>query len=146
MNVSILLSLSSLFFFSLLSLDTLSLFSLPMMFSPLSFFSPPSLDILSTNTIHFHVLFPPHIVLQPVLQWGSSAAGGGNNWAYSSWCVLVHETMHPLQSPLPSGVIPLLREEATAAAAAFLILLLSPFSPLFFPLPRSLLSLFYNLP
>jgi hypothetical protein len=26
-------------------------------------------------------------VLQPVLQWGSSAAGGGNYWAYSSWYV-----------------------------------------------------------
>ena len=26
-------------------------------------------------------------VLQPVIQWGSSAAGGGDYWAYSSWYV-----------------------------------------------------------
>jgi hypothetical protein len=33
-------------------------------------------------------------VLQPVLQWGSSAAGGGNYWAYSSWYVSANHGSH----------------------------------------------------
>lgn len=33
-------------------------------------------------------------VLQPVLQWGTSAAGGGNYWAYSSWYVSANHGSH----------------------------------------------------
>ena len=36
-------------------------------------------------------------VLQPVLQWGPSAAGGGNYWAIASWCAwhAAHTTRRP---------------------------------------------------
>src|SRR5262249_24559889 len=27
------------------------------------------------------------LMLQPVLQWGCSAAGGGDHWAVASWCI-----------------------------------------------------------
>jgi len=37
-------------------------------------------------------------VLQPVLQWGVSAAGGGNYWAIASW--LVSSTHSTIVSPL----------------------------------------------
>ena len=46
-------------------------------------------------------------VLQPVLQWGSSAAGGGNFWAISSWFVSSSQGSHfsPLVRVSPGDVI-----------------------------------------
>jgi hypothetical protein len=63
--------------------------------TPISYFStnwivstPPVTD--TTQTIFlFNGLCPPawDWILQPVLQWGVSAAGGGNYWTISNWYV-----------------------------------------------------------
>jgi len=45
-------------------------------------------------------------IIQPVLQWGSSAAGGSKYWAISSWFVGgSHATFSELKGPLNSGDI-----------------------------------------
>jgi len=60
---------------------------------PVSFFTttwvvPPPPATRSSQTIFlFNGIQNTSFIYQPVLQWGSSAAGGGDNWAVASWYV-----------------------------------------------------------
>ena len=65
-------------------------------------------------------------VLQPVLQWGVSAAGGGNYWAIASWYLLL-----PFFSLSPSSPSPL----------TFSFLVLPSFSDFLFILCRLVSSI-----
>lgn len=61
--------------------------------TPISYFStswvvPPAPAVSSGQTIFlFNGLQNSGNILQPVLQWGPSAAGGGNYWAIANWYV-----------------------------------------------------------
>ncbi|WP_160714911.1 hypothetical protein [Chitinophaga solisilvae] len=61
--------------------------------TPISYFStswvvPPAPTTNSGQTIFlFNGLQNASYILQPVLQWGVSAAGGGNYWAIANWYV-----------------------------------------------------------
>ncbi|MCW3465735.1 hypothetical protein [Chitinophaga nivalis] len=60
---------------------------------PISYFStswvvPPAPSVPAGQTIFlFNGLQNSNYILQPVLQWGPSAAGGGNYWAIANWYV-----------------------------------------------------------
>ncbi|WPV65207.1 hypothetical protein [Chitinophaga sp. LS1] len=61
--------------------------------TPISYFSttwtvPPAPSTSNGQTIFmFNGLQNSSYILQPVLQWGPSAAGGGNYWAIANWYV-----------------------------------------------------------
>jgi hypothetical protein len=61
--------------------------------TPISYFNtnwtvPPAPAVNSGQTIFlFNGLQNANNILQPVLQWGPSAAGGGNYWAIANWYV-----------------------------------------------------------
>jgi len=62
-----------------------------------NFVVPPAPSNKGSQTIFFFPSFEPHAgnaIIQPVLQWGSSAAGGGKYWAIASWYVGPHRTVH----------------------------------------------------
>jgi len=60
-------------------------------------------------------------VLQPVLQWGASAAGGGDTWAYASWYVSAAHGSHfsPLVQVAPGEAV--LGTSASSAAGVWSI-------------------------
>ncbi|TFK35232.1 hypothetical protein BDQ12DRAFT_760161 [Crucibulum laeve] len=95
--------------------------------SPISSFStswtvPPTPATQSGQVIYiFNALIPTSFdaILQPVLQFGSGAAGGGNYWAIASWWILGSSTFHTnLVKVTPGkaleGVMKLTRSSATS--------------------------------
>jgi hypothetical protein len=62
-----------------------------------NFVVPPAPTNKSSQTIFFFPSFEPAAgtsIIQPVLQWGPSAAGGGKYWAIASWYVGPKRTVH----------------------------------------------------
>ena len=62
-----------------------------------NFVVPPAPSNKGSQTIFFFPSFEPAAgtaIIQPVLQWGPSAAGGGKYWAIASWYVGPKRTVH----------------------------------------------------
>lgn len=76
--------------------------------TPISYFNtnwtvPPAPAVNSGQTIFlFNGLQNANNILQPVLQWGPSAAGGGNYWAIANWYV-GNNTVYSNLIPVTSG-------------------------------------------